>query len=233
MRLAYAPSDPPTVEASSSSESDATTVAISQLYASLLSQRPQGKFLPLDLTLLHSPGLAEGFYYMNRKLHSPSNDGLAPKSQKSLIEIAICRVAVLNGSSYGWNTHGMIALRSGVQPDTLKLLLRGPSEEKEFWVAKDEVGLTESEAAVLNYTDEVTRDVKVKDETFERLKEHLDNREIVELTTTIGMYNFVNRILVPLQVGLEDEAGGNARWKDVEELAEDTRKMMEAAGRKN
>ena len=200
MRLPYAPS---TV----SPEDDEDTAAI---YNRLLSQRPSGNFLPLDLTLLQSPKLAEGFYTFNGTIHR------ATKISKPLLELAICRVAILTSSTYGWNTHGIMALKSGLAPEVLKVVQTLSPEDVQASTKTSQ--LSQLEYSVLKYTDEVTRDVKVSDETFESLKSSLGEREIVELTVTVGQYNAVNRILIPLEIGLEDER--NARAKTVEELAE-------------
>jgi alkylhydroperoxidase family enzyme len=54
---------------------------------------------------------------------------------------------------------------------------------------------------VLRYTDEVTVDVRVKDATFADLRQHFNDREVLELTTVIAGYNAVSRILVSLDVG--------------------------------
>ncbi|MDP3880444.1 MAG: hypothetical protein Q8Q07_09115, partial [Dehalococcoidales bacterium] len=62
---------------------------------------------------------------------------------------------------------------------------------------------TEEERAVLAYTDEVTRDIKVKNETFARLRSLFSEHTIVELTALIGYYCMVCRILVALDVELE------------------------------
>ena len=200
MRLPYAPSVVPP-------EHDEDTAAI---YSRLLSQRPSGTFLPLDLTLLHSPKLAEGFYTFNGAIHGANKIG------RPLLELAICRVAILNASTYGWNTHGVIALKCGLGPEVLKDVMTLSPDDVQA-TAKP-MQLSQLEYNILKYTDEVTCDVKALTETFESLKSLLGEREIVELTVTIGAYNAVNRILVPLEVGFEDER--NARMKTVEELVE-------------
>ena len=204
MRLPYAPS---TVLP----EHDENTKAI---YDRLLSQRPSGNFLPLDLTLLHSPKVAEGFYTFNGTIHRGT------QTSKPLLELAICRVAVLNSSPYGWNTHGIIALKTGLAPEVLKTVMTLSSEDVQASTKPSR--LSPLEYNILKYTDEVTNKVKVSSGTFESLKSLLGNREIVELTVTIGTYNAVNRILVPLEVGLEDER--NVKMKTVEELLEELAK---------
>jgi len=62
--------------------------------------------------------------------------------------------------------------------------------------------MTEKQVAVLHYTDAMTKNVKVPDEVFAELKKNTSSdKEIVELTATIGAYNLVSRFLVALDVG--------------------------------
>ncbi|UKZ62817.1 uncharacterized protein TrAtP1_004052 [Trichoderma atroviride] len=61
--------------------------------------------------------------------------------------------------------------------------------------------LSEKQWAVLVYTDEMTRTVQVKDETFAALKRHFSDQEVVEITATVAAYNCVSRFLVALDVG--------------------------------
>ncbi len=56
---------------------------------------------------------------------------------------------------------------------------------------------------MLAYTDEVTRVVQVRDETFAELKNYFSEEQIVKLTATIGYYGMVCRMLVPLQIDLD------------------------------
>jgi len=66
------------------------------------------------------------------------------------------------------------------------------------------------ERAVLQYTDEVAQKVKVIDQTFNALKNFFSEQTIVELTMTIGYYEMVARLLVPLQVELDGSSVGSA-----------------------
>lgn len=61
--------------------------------------------------------------------------------------------------------------------------------------------LGEKSSAVLAYTDAMTLDIQVPDDVFNRLKQHFDDKEIVEMTATIAAYNCVSRFLVALDVG--------------------------------
>ena len=68
---------------------------------------------------------------------------------------------------------------------------------------------SERERAALAYTEEITRHRKVSDATFERLRAHFSETEIVELTWLNAVGNYFNLMAVPL--GLESD--------DLEKLA--------------
>lgn len=59
---------------------------------------------------------------------------------------------------------------------------------------------SERERAALDYVTETTRDRVVRDETFERLRSHFDEREIVEITFVNAAENFYNMFGVPLRL---------------------------------
>lgn len=62
------------------------------------------------------------------------------------------------------------------------------------------IGIDARHAAVLSYTDYMTLAVEVPDQVFAIMKEIFNEREIVEMTATIGAYNCVSRFLVALDV---------------------------------
>ena len=61
----------------------------------------------------------------------------------------------------------------------------------------------DQERAVLQYTDELALGIRASDETFKGIAAFLSQKEIVELTTTIGYYGMVSRTLEALQIELE------------------------------
>lgn len=68
---------------------------------------------------------------------------------------------------------------------------------------------SERERAALAYTEEVTRQRKASDATFERLRAHFGEQEIVELTWLNAIGNFFNLMAVPLELesdGFEQRA---------------------------
>jgi alkylhydroperoxidase family enzyme len=134
----------------------------------------------LDLALLHSPHVADGwnsFLGAVRTKTSLSDD---------IRELAISRIAVCNKAWYEWKHHAPLAVKGGVSEAGLEAI---KGEE----LAERPAELSEKQWAVLLYTDEMTRNVQVKDETFDRLRDYFNEQEIVEITAT------VRQSLVPLE----------------------------------
>jgi alkylhydroperoxidase family enzyme len=116
--------------------------------------------------------------------------GIVPPN---LRELAILRVGYLNRANYEWTQHVPIALRVGVRQAQIDALPE--------WEQSSE--LNDIEKAILRYTDEETRNIRVKEETFAAVRAVLSEEGVVELTTTIGYYGMVCRILETLQIELE------------------------------
>ncbi|MFC2006073.1 carboxymuconolactone decarboxylase family protein [Chloroflexota bacterium] len=116
---------------------------------------------------------------------------LAPK----LRELAILRVGSLLQAEYEFRRHIPLALQAGVSQQQIDAI--------SDWSASAE--FNEQERAMLQYADEVTQGIRVKDETFTELQGFLSEHAIVELTTVISYYCMVCRILIALQVELEPE----------------------------
>jgi 4-carboxymuconolactone decarboxylase len=108
-------------------------------------------------------------------------------------ELAILRVGDLAQSKYEFTQHTAIGLKCGVS--------RKQIDDLPKWAGSKE--FNDKERAVLQYTDEVAQNVKVKDETFAALKKYFSDHAIVELTTTIGFYGMACRLLVALQIDIE------------------------------
>jgi AhpD family alkylhydroperoxidase len=59
---------------------------------------------------------------------------------------------------------------------------------------------SERERAALTYAEEATRHKRVSDATFEELRRHFSEREIVEITCVNALENYYNLINVPLEI---------------------------------
>lgn len=180
MRIPYVPNPPPT-----------TTPEEAAILERVQTRRGDRGLLPLDLALLNSFPVADGW---NSFLGAIRTGTSLPAD---LREIAICRVAAVNGAWFEWAHHAPLLTEAGFSDEALELVKR------EAMATDGEAGrlLSEKQAAVLRYTEEMTRNVRVSDETFAVLKGLFTEKEIVEITATVGAYNCVSRFLVALDVG--------------------------------
>ena len=58
---------------------------------------------------------------------------------------------------------------------------------------------------VLRAAREMTLDGRIGDETFERLRDFLDDELLVDLTLIVGFYNAVVRVLATLEIDVEPD----------------------------
>ncbi|KAK4131202.1 hypothetical protein BT67DRAFT_164516 [Trichocladium antarcticum] len=193
MRLPYTP-DPP-------APASPAEAAIVQRMQARRAPRP---LQPLDLALLHAPPVADGW---NAFLGAVRTQTGIPAD---LRELAISRVAVVNRAWYEWRHHAPLAEAAGVGREGMAVVRREEPLVLGAGAGDAPVGLSEAQWAVVCYTDEMTRNVQVRDETFARLRELFGEREIVEITATIACYNCVSRFLVALDVGERNELGPDA-----------------------
>ena len=143
-----------------------------------------GRFLNLYRTLAHSPGIAAGWLHLFTEIRQRAKlDGASR-------ELAIMRVAVINGAVYEFKAHAPFALKEGMTQAQVDAL---PA-----WTVSDLY--TPKMRAVLAYTDAMTLEIRVPDAIFAAVRAHFDERETVELTATIGGYNLVSRFLEAVQM---------------------------------
>ncbi|KAL3447986.1 AhpD-like protein [Aspergillus insuetus] len=181
MRLPYVADPPPT-----------STPEETEILARVQARRAPGGLLALDRALLHSFPVTDGWNSFIGAIRTRTS--LAPLVR----ELIICRVAVLNGALYEWDQHSPLLAEAGLNDSALRIV-RDTGADVQEKVA--EGVLSPAEGAVLRYTDAMTKTVTVPDEIFRAVKEHFNDREIVEITATSASYNCVSRFLVALDVG--------------------------------
>lgn len=148
----------------------------------------RGSILHLYQMLLHSAPLTEGWLaFLTAIRQRLSLSG-------ALRELVIMRVAIVNGAQYEADQHAPIALKEGVtqpQLDALAQWERSPVFSNE-------------QRTALALTDAMTRGVRVPEKVLEAVREHLSNREVVELVATIAAYNMVSRFIEALGIHSDD-----------------------------
>ena len=154
--------------------------------ADLLRVRRGGQLSALDRLLLHSPPVAEGWNALLGALRAGTT------LPADLRELIILRIAVLNDAAFEWAAHEPIGRRAGLGEEQLGALRSPDAASAPVW--------SPVQAAVLAVTDASTTAISIPDEVFAALREHLDDRGVVEVLVTVGGYAMVSRFLVALEV---------------------------------
>jgi 4-carboxymuconolactone decarboxylase len=158
-------------------------------------QRRGGRLIALDGVLLHSPELADGW---NSMLGAVRGASTLPADIR---ELAILRVAARNGADYEWAAHEPVARAAGLGEEQLAAIrVGGPAGGEADGGADGGAGLSPAQWAALAYTDAMTVHVAVPDAVFGAVREHFNERQVLELTVTVATYNMVSRVLVALDV---------------------------------
>ncbi|KAK4179336.1 AhpD-like protein [Triangularia setosa] len=191
MRLPYIADPPPTA-----------TPEEAEIVQRIQTRRHPRPLQPLDLTLLHSPPVADGWNSFLGAVRTKTTIA------QDLREIAISRVAVVNRAWYEWAHHAPLAEQGGVSKEGMNAI----KTEQPLVLGETQkpAELTDKQWAVVCYTDEMTRNVQVRDGTFAKMREVFSNKEVVEITATIACYNCVSRFLVALDVGERNGTGPDA-----------------------
>jgi 4-carboxymuconolactone decarboxylase len=147
-----------------------------------------GRLINIYRLMLHSPALANAWFDLNQAVrYGTEIDGMSR-------EIAVIRVAILNGVEYVQQAHGpAYALKEGLTPAQVAAIGNWRSSNL----------FNESQRALLAYTDAMTRDLDVADDIFAQLRQHFTERQTVELSMLIGAYNMLTRFLKALKVDPE------------------------------
>ncbi|KAJ6036498.1 4-carboxymuconolactone decarboxylase family protein [Penicillium herquei] len=181
MRLLYV-SDPP----------QTTTEDEARILAAVQARRAPNPLLPLDLALLHSFPVTEGWNSFIGAIRTRTSLSTVIR------ELAICRVAVINGALFEWEQHAPLLREGGLSEEALVLV---GDKEGDFLDDGSMRLLSTEQRAVLKYTDAMTKTVTVPDEVFAEVKGCFNDQEVVEITATVAAYNCVSRFLVALDVG--------------------------------
>ena len=140
-------------------------------------ERRGGRLRPSDGLLLHSEAVTSGWHALFGALAAGCD------IDKATRELAILRVGQMLGAKYELWAHRPAALSAGLSEDMLDALAG--------WRASPL--FSDRQKAVLAYAEAMTADVQVPAATYDALKAHFNERQIVELTATIAAYNMAGR----------------------------------------
>ena len=148
----------------------------------------RGNVINVYKMLLHSPDIASVWLDLVNVVRWKVD------LEGRLREIVIVRIGYLNRCAYVVNQHvPELTAPEGLTKEECAALAD--------WRASP--FFNERERAALAYADAVTREIDVPDAVFADLRKHLNERQIVELTVLIGVYNMHTRVGQALQIDPE------------------------------
>ncbi len=131
--------------------------------------RPMPKVMGL---LAHNAALGQGWLEFNALLAKSAT------VEARLRELIILRVAWVTRSAYEWRQHTRIGHHAGLTTEQLHAVPQGPAAE--LW--------SPVERAVLEAADQLIDHQVVDDDTWDRLAEHFDRAQLLEVLFTAGTY---------------------------------------------
>ncbi|HAM50688.1 MAG TPA: carboxymuconolactone decarboxylase family protein [Nitrospiraceae bacterium] len=167
-------------------EKDQVSNELKDLFQSM--EQRGARILNVYKVMAHCPRVGREFLRLGNAILF--NGSLPPK----LRELAILRVGDLAEATYEWTQHVPLGLTAGLTEEQIKAM--------HGW--KDSPLFSNQERAILQYTDEVAQNIRVSEKTFKGVRDFLTEEQVVELTTTIGYYGMVSRILEALEIELEE-----------------------------
>ncbi|GMU93749.1 MAG: putative transposase fusion protein [Candidatus Hydrogenedentota bacterium] len=150
-----------------------------------LTKRRFGKVItPLKVVYARMPKSLKSARAMSEFMHK----GL--RLDRGLVSMLSTYVASINGCGFCIDIGKSFAAYARVPMEKLRALPNYTTSPL----------FTERERAALAYVEEITRTRDASDETFERLKEHFSDDEIVEITWVNAVENYYNLINRPLRI---------------------------------
>ncbi|EFP79718.2 uncharacterized protein PGTG_06039 [Puccinia graminis f. sp. tritici CRL 75-36-700-3] len=124
-------------------------------------------------------------------------------------EILILRVAALNSAPYEWIQHEKVGRSAGLTTPQL-MRIRDIIKPLTDTLDRSHVVLSDLHLAGLAFTDSLTREIQVRDLTFDKLKNEFSRlgnepeqvtKMLFDAAATVSGYNMVSRMLVGLEIG--------------------------------
>lgn len=153
-----------------------------------MSRRQLGAVIsPLKVIYARSPRIARAGFGLVRTMES----GLSLDPELRLL--IATQSSLINGCGFCADLHSAQAIRAKI----------GREKWADLGRFRESPHFDERERAALAYTEQATRQRHVDDATFETLRKHFDERQIVEITWLNAVGNYFNLLAMPL--GLESD----------------------------
>ena len=136
--------------------------------------------------LMHSPDLAA------RVAHTGAYVRYNLDLPEALRETLILAVAREIKSQYEFFAHARLARQAGLSEDTIQAIAHGTAPQ----------GLVGDEAMLVRYVQELVRNHKISEVTFNAVRDRFGMQRTLEITVLVGHYLLVGQILAAFEVDL-------------------------------
>ena len=141
-------------------------------------------------TIAPSSAFLQNYYQMFKTVMGDCS--LSDKTR----ELAILKVAKLNGSEYCLHQHTILGKKAGITDEMIAAL--------DNHKAGDLFTFMEQEA--LTWVEEITKNPGATDEeNFKQLKNHFTQQQVVELTVIAAFFNMFTRLCQALEIEIEQQ----------------------------
>jgi alkylhydroperoxidase family enzyme len=154
-----------------------------------------GRVLNIFATLAHHPDLLRRWMVFGT--HVLVKSTLAPRQR----ELLILRTGWNCRAEYEWGQHVVIGRLVGLTDEEITRVTQGP----------DAPGWDPFEAALLRAADELHRDARIGDATWQALSARYDTKQLLDLIFAVGQYTLVSMALNSLGVQLDEGIAGFPR----------------------
>ena len=146
---------------------------------------PRGRPLNIFTTLIRHRKLFKRWMVFGGHVLSKSS---LPARERELL---ILRTGYLCKSPYEFHQHTAIGLAAGITREEIERLAQPGGS----WSPRD--------AALIQAADELHADQMISDETWHKLKESWEEKQLIDLLFTVGQYTLVSMVLNSLGVQIE------------------------------
>lgn len=151
-----------------------------------------GRTLNIFTTLARHPDLLRRWLVFGTHVLLKSTIGVRER------ELVILRTGWNCRAEYEWGQHVVIGRQCGLTDEEITRITAGP----------DAPGWDAFDAALLRAADELHRDSRIGDATWQALSARYDTRQMMDLIFAIGQYTLVSMALNSLGVQLDDGIAG-------------------------
>ena len=146
-----------------------------------------GQPLNIHSVMAHHAELLKA--WMPYRYHIVRDSSLSPRHR----ELLVLRTAVNCEADYEWQQHVVRGREAGLSDQEIERVKDGPAAH----------GWDPAEALLLSAADDCQRKAKIGDETYRALGDHFDDRQLLDIISTVGVYMTIAVMVNTFDVQME------------------------------